>query len=181
MSTWLTAQSSAAAQRRRRGALLACVAWLAATLYAVCLPIVVHVSGATLVTLVSCSMSPTYPVGSVLLMHKSSAQQQIRVGDIITVARGNGLPVTHRVVEVVNLGSATAYRTKGDANRDADAELVMPAAVVGRIDGPLPTWLSGALWLHGGWQRALLFGLPLLLIAVGEFRLLRAFSKERNP
>lgn len=166
-------RGSAAAHIRRRGPFIACAAWLLVAVYAVSLPVAVRASGATLVTLVSGSMAPTYPVGSVVMLHKVQPLKDIEVRDVITITRAHGLPVTHRVVEIVKLREATAFRTKGDANASPDAELTLPTAVIGKVTGSLPVWWNAALWLQGRWQRLLLFGAPLLLIATAEWRALR--------
>lgn len=169
--TQLTAQSgSAAAQWRRRGLALGFIMWLAVAVYAACAPVFVHASDATLVRIVSGSMSPTYPVGSVLLLDRLGAGQHLHVRDVITFSRGQGLPVTHRVVEVLNLNGTTALRTQGDANRTPDEQLTLPGAVIGKIRGALPTWLNGSLWLQGRVQRVLVFGLPLLVVVHAETR-----------
>lgn len=162
------------AHMRRRGTSAVCVAWLLLAVYAASLPVVVRASGETLVTLVSGSMAPTYPVGSVVLLEKLKPLAGVDVNDVITIKRAQGLPVTHRVVEVVNLNGLVAYRTKGDANATADAELTLASAVIGRVTGPLPTWWSAALWWQGRWQRLLLFGVPLVLIAFAELRAVRS-------
>ena len=67
------------------------------------------------------SMSPTIPTGAVAVVKEISADE-IRVGDVITVARGEGkLPVTHRVVEVHPQTPGEALvQMKGDANPNID-------------------------------------------------------------
>lgn len=169
----MTKRSSAVAYVRHRGSSAVCLVWLMLAVYAVSLPLAVRVSGETLVTLVSGSMAPTYPVGSVVVLEKLEPLTGVAVHDVITIKRAQGLPITHRVVEVVNLNGSTAYRTKGDANATPDAELTLASAVIGRVTGPLPTWWSAALWLQGRWQRLLLFGMPLVLIAFAELRVVR--------
>lgn len=58
----------------------------------------------------------------------------IAVGDVITYTRpGLEVPVTHRVVEVVETESGTAFRTMGDANEDPDLQLVPAANVAGEV------------------------------------------------
>lgn len=124
-------------------------------------------------TLVSGSMAPIYPTGSVLILQPTNAAREVRVGDVITAAVGPGLPLTHRVVERVNLPSGPAFRTQGDANDSADDRLVEPTQVLGRIAGPIPVWLEPAVQLQEGWWRVLLFGIPLMLILAREITHLR--------
>lgn len=58
------------------------------------------VSGATLITFRTGSMSPTMPQGALAVSVPVSASE-IEVGDVITVQRaGEALPVTHRVIEI---------------------------------------------------------------------------------
>lgn len=53
--------------------------------------------------------------------------------DIITFTAGGEEPVTHRVVNVTEQDGQVAFRTKGDANEDADQQLVGPDQVIGEV------------------------------------------------
>lgn len=75
------------------------------------------------------SMEPVCPVGSLLLICPCSAAD-IAAGDILTYALADGTYVTHRVYEEVP--DQEAFVTKGDANACPDAELVPYQAIVGR-------------------------------------------------
>lgn len=62
------------------------------------------------------------------------ATADIAVGDVITYTRaGLEVPVTHRVVDVVEIESGTAFRTMGDANEDPDLQLVPADNVAGEV------------------------------------------------
>jgi signal peptidase I len=80
--------------------------------------------GWTTHVVVSGSMEPVLPVGSVIVTRLVEVAE-IRPGDIITFALGRNL-VTHRVVELVHKEGDTRpwFRTKGDANNQPDPELV---------------------------------------------------------
>ncbi|PAY24309.1 signal peptidase I [Dietzia natronolimnaea] len=69
------------------------------------------------------SMSPTIPTGSLAVVRQIPASD-IRVGDVTTVARGDGqLPVTHRVVSTMPVGGEVYSITmKGDANDSPDSQ-----------------------------------------------------------
>ena len=58
--------------------------------------------------------------------------------DIITFTTGAEEPVTHRVVNVTERNGQVAFRTKGDANEDADPQLVGPDQVIGRVMFVIP-------------------------------------------
>ncbi|UFU06509.1 signal peptidase I [Ruania halotolerans] len=66
------------------------------------------------------SMSPAIPAGSVALVREIPATE-IEVGDVVTVDRAEGLPVTHRVTEVLDAdGEQVTFTMQGDANADPD-------------------------------------------------------------
>lgn len=69
------------------------------------------------------SMSPTIPTGSLAVVRQIPAAD-IRVGDVTTVSRGEGLlPVTHRVVSVTPIGGGSfSIEMQGDANDSPDAQ-----------------------------------------------------------
>src|SRR5437868_2450342 len=74
-------------------------------------------------TVLSGSMTPAYPVGSVLFV-KPLSPAAVDVGDIITfrTGAGDGTPVSHRVVSVERSSNGLAFVTKGDANEEPDTE-----------------------------------------------------------
>ena len=58
--------------------------------------------------------------------------------DIITFTTGADEPVTHRVVNVTQQDGQVAFRTKGDANEDADQQLIGPDQVIGEVIFVIP-------------------------------------------
>jgi signal peptidase len=81
------------------------------------------------------SMTPDIAPGDAVLVREVTAGE-VRVGDVITFRpRGGGdVPVTHRVVDVAVLSDGTrTFVTKGDANEDADAGVVTPDRLVGKV------------------------------------------------
>jgi len=79
------------------------------------------------------SMEPSISPGDVVIVYETDPAT-LDVGDVVTFARaGETIPVTHRVAEVVTADGQRAFRTKGDANEDADPGLVSPDNVVGVV------------------------------------------------
>src|SRR5581483_3005477 len=74
-----------------------------------------------LATVLSGSMAPAMPVGSVAVLVPESPAA-VRPGDVITfqAPTPDHPVVTHRVVEIVEAGRHPVVRTKGDANRSPD-------------------------------------------------------------
>ncbi|MGB9793121.1 MAG: signal peptidase I [Thermacetogeniaceae bacterium] len=70
------------------------------------------------------SMEPTLKVGGVIVTRQVSLKE-VREGDIISYKR-NGVPITHRVIDIKEQGGKVVFRTKGDANEDPDPYTVVP-------------------------------------------------------
>ena len=81
------------------------------------------------VVVLSGSMEPTYPVGSVIY-YKAADYQDIAVGDAITFRIGGGALATHRVIEKDE--ATQELRTKGDNNPTEDVNPIAYANVVGK-------------------------------------------------
>lgn len=66
------------------------------------------------------SMGDAAPAGSLLIAAPRSADQ-IAVGDVLVMRHDRDMPVTHRVIELIETDVGTVARTQGDANDVADA------------------------------------------------------------
>jgi len=80
------------------------------------------------------SMTPNIPQGSVIFTKKAQAYSE---GDVIAF-NSNGRNITHRIAKVENLNGDTYFQTKGDANNVADSDLVSINNIVGRSQLHLP-------------------------------------------
>lgn len=87
-------------------------------------------------TVLSSSMEPAYPVGSLIYIRQIPSED-INVGDAITFVMNEDLLVaTHRVVEVDS--QAMSFRTKGDANDIVDGAPVHFNNVLGKVVFSIP-------------------------------------------
>ena len=75
------------------------------------------------------SMEPTYPVGSVIY-YKATEYKDINVGDAITFGIGEDSLATHRVIGKDDTNQE--FRTKGDNNPTEDINPVIYANVAGK-------------------------------------------------
>ena len=92
----------------------------------------VRLCGLEVYTVLSGSMEPEYPVGSLIFV-KAADPEAIREGDVITFRLSETLTATHRVIGVERgEDGALNFQTKGDANAAADARPVHEKNVVGR-------------------------------------------------
>ena len=87
------------------------------------------VAGFRPVVVLSGSMEPTYPVGSVIY-YKTAAYEDIAIGDAITFRIGGGALATHRVIEKDETNQE--FMTKGDNNPTEDVNPIDYADVVGK-------------------------------------------------
>lgn len=114
------------------------LAWLVILCVCVVLAIAVlipRLSGATPYTVLTGSMRPDLPPGTLVVV-KPVAPDDIRTGDVITyqLESGKAAVVTHRVVAVgATVKGEPSFRTRGDANDVPDADPVRPVQVKGRV------------------------------------------------
>lgn len=153
--------------------------WLTAALAAVIVSLLLPLATFLVVTwllgwqlqaVLSGSMSPTYPVGSLLVVGQIDPSD-VRAGMPIVFEDPlePGRLVTHRVVGPVP-DDASAFRTRGDANAAMD-----PAAVPARLVRGKVLWsvsmLGGVLdWLKWPNGFILLVGVPAALLLLTEVR-----------
>ena len=89
--------------------------------------------GLQVFSVLSGSMEPTYHVGSLIYV-KDVDPFELESGEVITFMLDENTVATHRIVEVVpdeEDDSVVRFRTKGDANENADGSLVHYKNVIG--------------------------------------------------
>ena len=93
----------------------------------------VRLVGFQVFTVLSGSMEPAYPVGSLIYV-KQADYRELTSGDVITFLLDEDTVATHRITEVIpdeNDPDTLRFRTKGDANAAEDGSLVHYKNVIG--------------------------------------------------
>jgi signal peptidase len=85
------------------------------------------------------SMEPGIPVGSVVALAPIEAEN-VEIGDVIlhVPPTNTSIRVTHRVIEIINSDQGLSFRTKGDANEDADPYSVPASNVISEVKLCIP-------------------------------------------
>jgi signal peptidase len=134
------------------------------------LVVVPKATGSTPLTVLTSSMEPTFPPGTLLVVRPVDTDL-VEPGDVLTyqLESGESAVVTHRVVQVVSSSDGTrSFVMRGDANASVDAEAVMPVQVRGAVwySLPLVGWVAQAVGGEGrGWV-ATATGVALCLYSV---------------
>lgn len=81
------------------------------------------------------SMEPEYPVGSLIYV-KEKDPETLQVGDVITYRLSEDTVVTHRIVEIDTEDQTVT--TKGDANESNDGQPVAFDSIVGKAEYKIP-------------------------------------------
>jgi signal peptidase len=152
-----TRTSGSKAAHRRKGplhyigvglsfGLLALVALIAVLVIA--LPMVTK---STPYTVLTGSMTPNYPAGTLVIV-KPTDVQQIKIGDVVTyqVASNQPAVITHRVIQIVEPttpNGTVSFILKGDANSLPDAKPVKPVQVRGVVWYAVPYlgWVNNVI------------------------------------
>lgn len=162
------------------------LAWAVVTLAvgvlvaAVLLP---RLAGATPYSVLTGSMTPAYPPGSLVVVRPVAAED-VAVGDVLTYQRESGRAsvVTHRVVSVASstVDGSRTYLTRGDANPVVDADPVRPVQVKGELWYAVP-WLGHLhSWLSGDQRQWATYGVGAGLLAYATVMLLGAGLDRRR-
>lgn len=93
-----------------------------------------RLTGGQSLTVLSGSMTPGIPVGSVVMVRPVDTST-LRVGDVATYQAEPNKPVyiTHRILRIDTSGAQTLYTFKGDANRGPDTDPVVAAQIRGKV------------------------------------------------
>lgn len=145
-------------------------------------------AGADRFTVLTGSMKPTYPPGTLIIVKPVDAKD-LRLGDAITYQLRPGEPavVTHRIIaSSQNARGERTYTTQGDANDTPDAKPVVAEQVNGKVWYSIPylgyvnNWLTGQqrAWAIG----AMVIGLfsYALLLTVGSVRDARRSRRQQQ-
>ena len=92
------------------------------------------IAGIQSFVVLSGSMQPTIPVGSIIYTQKESWYPE---GSVISFKSGDAT-VTHRVVKVINRANTLYYQTKGDANSTVDGKEIITSDIFGKQVFSLP-------------------------------------------
>ena len=113
---------------------------------------------------------------------KATSNYTLKVNDVITFYSTNaffgGTPITHRIVEVLDVPeTGTMFRVKGDANEEADEEKVLPSNVIGKVMFRIPSLGKVQFFLASktGWLVAILIP-ALLILAYDIYKLIILIS-----
>jgi len=124
--------------------------------------------GLQVFTVLSGSMEPAYPVGSLIYVKKVDPDT-LRSGDVITFLMDEDTVATHRITEVIpdeNDASVVRFRTKGDANDSEDGTLVHYKNVIGKPVFSIPRlgYVSSYIQHPPGIYIAVSIGAVLLML-----------------
>jgi signal peptidase len=118
--------------------------------------------------IMSGSMEPVIPVGSIVVVKKVNPED-VKVGDVIAFETGESRTM-HRVIEKVVEDGSFHFRTKGDANEDPDPWVVKPEDVSGALMLTIPYY--GYLLHFAGTPIgfALFILVPAIILIANEVR-----------
>ena len=156
----------------RVGAMLSAAVVVAILALAVGVTVVPAVVGGHTLTVLSGSMAPRLPVGSVVV-DKPADPATLRVDDIITYELGDDL-ITHRIVAIKQTADGPLFTTQGDANEIADTKPVAASQIRGRLwyvvpyIGTVRGFLLSRAGLIAGSAAVLLIGAIWLLARVNR-------------
>ena len=138
----------------------------------------VRVVGLTPYTVLSGSMVPAYPVGSLIYVREIDAAD-IEVGTPLTFhVSGGAMVATHRVHEIITEDGETLYITKGDANDMPDPP-IRYGSVIGTPVFSIPFLGYFSTWLQSG--AGVIAGIALAAMLLLSLLLSEVLPREEKP
>ncbi|MGB3885378.1 signal peptidase I [Gordonia sp. (in: high G+C Gram-positive bacteria)] len=143
------------------------------------LVVIPRLTGSTAYTVLTGSMQPTYPPGTLIVV-KPTPGENLAAGDVITFQPKSGDPsvVTHRIVSIVyDAKGVQKFITKGDANNVTDETQLVAEQIRGRLIYSVPYLGRLNSVLSGSTRSVLLF---LAAGALGVYALWMWISSLRD-
>ncbi|MBR2053963.1 MAG: signal peptidase I [Clostridia bacterium] len=130
----------------------------------------IRIFGFQIYGVTSSSMEPEYPKGSLVYVQRANVND-LRVRDVITYQLDKKTISTHRINEIVRDASNPndiKFRTKGDANAEADNRLVTEADIIGKVAFCIPHLGNLASYIQKppGLYVAIVVGIALVAVVV---------------
>lgn len=132
--------------------------------------------GVQTLAVISGSMEPGIPVGSIVFTQEVGEPEKLEEGDVITYVLGSGTYVTHRITE--NHIEKQEVITKGDANEAEDASPVSYTQILGKCLFHLPLLGYISIYVKTPIGIAVICGIIILLILLNF--LPEIFEKEEK-
>ena len=126
--------------------------------------------------IMSSSMEPTIPIGSIVVVKRVNPDD-VKVSDIIVFQRSDSKTL-HRVIDKIVENDSYYFKTKGDANEDPDPWTVQPEQVNGALLLTIPYY--GYLIYFAGTSIGfvLMVIIPATLLIANEIRKIIKLKKE---
>jgi signal peptidase len=127
-------------------------------------------TGSRPLTVLTGSMTPTYPAGDVVIVKPADADN-LQIGDVITFQPESNNPelTTHRIVGVVLTSDGRQYVTRGDANGADDPMPIKPEQVRGKVWYSVPCVGYASMWASGQSIRMVIDLAAMALVLYGGY------------
>jgi signal peptidase len=128
--------------------------------------------------IMSSSMEPAIPIGSIVVVKRVNPDD-VKVGNIIVFQRSDSKTL-HRVIDKIVENGSYYFKTKGDANEDPDPWIVQPEQVQGSLLLTIPYY--GYLIYFAGTPIGfiLMVIIPAILLIANEIRKIIQLKKEKK-
>ena|GEM_PF-6185116 len=115
------------------------------------------------------SMEPAVSIGEIIAIQPVDPED-IKPGDIVSFKFPDKVPITHRVVEVIESEGQLSFQTKGDANEDPDPYTITSGNLIGRVRFQLPYIGYFSNFVHTQKGAFILVIIPGMIVIGAEIR-----------
>jgi len=126
--------------------------------------ILIKIFGWNMFSINSASMSPQYPVDTLIIVQPVEPDD-IQIGDVITyVFNEEGLPVTHRVINIDKQNKT--FTTRGDANNSEDPMPILWDNLIGKVVLKVPKIGKPVRFITAKENRHIIIAAIVILFAI---------------
>ncbi|KQS00698.1 hypothetical protein ASG12_07490 [Williamsia sp. Leaf354] len=143
--------------------------------------VVPKIAGAQPYTVLTSSMTPKYPPGTLIVVRPVVAAD-LDIGDVVTYQIRSGEPdvITHRIVGVTfDQQGNRIFTTQGDAVGKPDARPVQRAQIRGELWYSIPYLGYVNNWITGSARLILVYGIAGVLFGYAAWQFVRSVRERR--
>ena len=129
--------------------------------------------------IMSGSMEPTIPVGSIVVVERVNPED-VKVNSIIVFQRSD-LKTLHRVIDKIVENDTYYFKTKGDANENPDPWVVQPDQIQGSLLLTIPYYGYFLHFAGTPFGFMLMVIIPAIILITTEVRKIIKLQKEEKP
>lgn len=147
-----------------------------------------NIFGYEILTVLSGSMEPGIPTGSIIGVKPVTDRSNLQVGDVVTFRASEraDMLITHRIIEIQGEGNSLSFITQGDNNDSPDTEPVTANNIVAKYENIMIPYI-GYVFAYSKTKMGIIFmmivpgAILVLSQIINVWRMIAKMDDEEKP